>query len=269
MPIFSCVHTAQRLKEIKSQLVKPSLPNLLVFMEKRCIAIMQPGYFPWLGFFELMGRCDLFVFLDDVQYTKRDWRNRNRLRSSSGWQWITVPVLSRNHSKEAINDILINNTIDWRRKHLNIILKNYGKARFFNEYYRDIVDIYSRNWQNLSELTICSTLFIKDKLGITTPHIRSSSLKIKEKQSKRILEICRELRASELLDSKASRGFLDTAIFAKRNIKITFQDYKHPVYEQIHKPFMEYMSALDLLLNCGKESLNILLGSAHKSKVRN
>lgn len=185
-------------------------------MVNKYIAIMQPGYFPWLGLFELMDKCDVFVFLDDVQYTRRDWRNRNRLRTSNGWQWMTVPVFSKDHSNKLIKDVLINNTINWRRKHLNIIEKNYSKAIFFNDYYLDIKRIFNQDWQNLSELTICTTLFLKDKLGIKTPHIRSSALEIKEKKNKKILRICEELGATELFDSKASRDFLDTAMFEKK-----------------------------------------------------
>ncbi|MCK4994142.1 MAG: WbqC family protein [Candidatus Omnitrophica bacterium] len=229
-------------------------------MKNKRIAIMQPGYFPWLGFFELMYKCDFFVFLDDVQYTRRDWRNRNRLRSSDGWQWITVPVFSKDHSNIMIKDIIINNTVNWKKKHLNIIKINYVKAKFFNDYYKELESLLSCEWKNLSELAIYSTLFLRDKLGIKTPCMRSSSLNIKERKSNKILKICQAMGADELFDTKASRNFLDKTLFKRGNIKIIFQNYGHPAYQQVQKPFLEYMSALDLLINCGSQSLEVILG---------
>lgn len=99
------------------------------------IAIMQPGYLPWLGFFELMYNCDIFVLLDDVQYTKKDWRSRNRIRTKGGWIWLTVPVFTKNKRFQFINEVKINYFEDWGRKHLESIKINYSRTRYFNIYF--------------------------------------------------------------------------------------------------------------------------------------
>ncbi len=224
------------------------------------IAIMQPGYLPWLGFFELMFNADLFVFLDDVQYTTRDWRNRNRIRTHQGWQWLTVPVLNNGKKGQMIKDVQINNTVDWRKKHLKALIINYRKAKFFGNYFSDIEKIFCKDRTNLCNFISELILYLKEKLGIATPCIRSSEFNIKSTKSKRIVEICKVLTANELYDSKAAADFLDLSLFEKEHIKVGFQDYKHPIYKQVYKPFVPYMSVIDLLFNCGEESLEIITG---------
>ena len=140
-------------------------------MEKQCIAIMQPGYFPWLGFFELMNNSNTFVFLDDVQYTKRDWRNRNRIRTHTGWQWITVPVYSKSKQEQLIQDVRINNGSEWAKKHCNALKVNYHKAKFFQDYFPKIETILLKNWLNLRDLCCESIAFLRNEIGISTPCI--------------------------------------------------------------------------------------------------
>jgi len=221
---------------------------------------MQPGYLPWLGFFELMSKVDLFVFLDDVQYTKRDWRNRNRIRTRSGWQWLTIPVLNKQKSTQLIKDVNINNSMDWRKKHLKALRINYQKAEFFDAYFNDIERIFSQDWTSLSEITITLILFLKEKMGIRTPCARASAFEIKSRKTERIVEICELLGAGHLYDSKAAAAFINTELFRDRGIKIEFQDYAHPVYKQVYEPFISYLSAIDLLFNCGPDSLRIISG---------
>lgn len=224
------------------------------------IAIMQPGYLPWLGFFELMHNCDLFVFLDDVQYTKKDWRNRNRIRIKEGWMWLSVPVLYKNKSGQLIKDVKINNQQRWKKKHLNAIRFNYHKTKYFKNYFSEISDLYENDWTYLCLLDTSFITYLKGKLNITTPGIFSSSLNIKNKKSKKILEICKLLEAGELYDSKAAANFLEVSLFQSEGIKVKFQDYSHPVYNQVFNPFIPYMSVIDLLFNCGPDSLNVILG---------
>lgn len=221
---------------------------------------MQPGYLPWLGFFELMSKVDLFVFLDDVQYTKRDWRNRNRIRTVSGWQWLTIPVLNKQKSTQLIKDVNLNNSMDWRKKHLKALRINYQKAEFFDAYFNDIERIFSQDWTSLSEITITLILFLKEKMGITTPCARASAFEIKSRKTERIVEICELLGAGHLYDSKAAAAFINTELFRDKGIKIEFQDYTHPVYKQVYEPFIPYLSAIDLLFNCGPDSLRIISG---------
>ncbi|MFH1460419.1 MAG: WbqC family protein [Candidatus Omnitrophota bacterium] len=225
-------------------------------MKNKRIAIMQPGYIPWLGFFELMDKADLFVYLDDVQYTIRDWRNRNRIRTAQGWQWLSIPVLHKSRREQLLKDALINNQIDWRGSHLRALEINYSKASFFSNNFSVITQILLKHWENLTDLNITMIEVIRELLGIKTPTIRASMLNnIKTGKTQRIISICKQLQANYLYDSAAAASFIDIDLFAKEGIVVEFQNYKHPEYKQVYKPFIPYMSVLDLLFNCGRESL--------------
>ncbi|MFH2145758.1 MAG: WbqC family protein [Candidatus Omnitrophota bacterium] len=226
------------------------------------ISIMQPGYLPWLGFFELMYNCDLFVLLDDVQYTKRDWRNRNRIRTKDGWIWLTVPVWSKNKQLQLINEAKINPYNDWRENHLKALEINYYRARYFSEYFPYFKKLYASNWEYLLDLDIEIINWIAKALDIKTPIMKSSSLNAEGIKEKKIINICKKLDATELYDSKAAQDILDLNKLNEEKIKIKFQDYQHPIYKQVYEPFIPYMSAIDLLFQYGPESLNILM---HKS----
>jgi len=223
------------------------------------ISIMQPGYLPWLGFFELIYNCDLFVLLDDVQYTKKDWRNRNRIRTKDGWIWLTVPVLTKNKQGQLINEVKINSSINWRRKHLMSIEINYNKTKYFNNYFSYFEKLYTSDWEYLLDLNIEIINWVVKMLNIKTPIIKSSGLNAKGKKEDKVINICKKLGATELYDSKAAQNILSLDKINKNEIKVKFQDYQHPVYNQIYKPFLPFMSVIDLFFQYGPKSLNILL----------
>jgi len=220
---------------------------------------MQPGYLPWLGFFELIYNCDIFVLLDDVQYTKKDWRSRNRIRTKDGWMWLTVPVSTKNKQLQLINEARINPCSEWRKKHLKAIEINYHRAKYFRKYFPYFEKLYADDWEYLVDLDVEIINWLMGVLNIKTPIIKSSSLNTQGKKEDKIINICRKLGAVELYDSKAAQNILDLSKFSKEGIMIKFQDYQHPIYNQIYKPFIPYMSVIDLLFQWGPESLNILL----------
>lgn len=226
------------------------------------IAIMQPGYLPWLGFFELMHKCDLFVLFDDVQYTKKDWRSRNRIRTKEGWMWLTVPVLTKMKRSQKINEVRINRSIDWRKKHLNALAIHYRKSRYFMSYFPRLKEIVCCDWEYLFELDFELIKWLSAQLSITTKIIKSSSLTIGGRREEKIIGICKALGADQLYDSKAAASFLDPADFQAQGISLTFQNYEHPVYAQVYSPFVSYLSTVDLLFNHGPASAHILLGNA-------
>jgi hypothetical protein len=223
------------------------------------ISIIQPGYLPWLGFFELMYNCDLFVLLDDVQYTKKDWRNRNRIRTKDGWMWLTVPVFTKNKQYQLINKVKINNSVDWKRKHLRAIEINYYKAKYFNNYFPYFEKLYADDWEYLVDLDVKIVEWMAGVFGIKTPILKSSSLKTKGKREDKIINICNKLNAMALYDSKAAESILNLDKFIAKGIKFEFQDYLHPIYKQVYEPFIAYMSAIDLLFLYGPKGLNIIL----------
>lgn len=226
------------------------------------VSIMQPGYLPWLGFFELIYNCDLFVLLDDVQYTKKDWRNRNRIRTKGRWIWLSVPVLTKNKQSQLINEVRINYSTNWRRKHLKAIEINYNKTKYFNDYFPYFEKLYTRDWEYLLDLDIEIINWAVKALNIKTPIIKSSGLNTEGKKEDKIINICKKLNVAELYDTKAAQDILNLDKINKSGIKIKFQDYQHPIYKQIYEPFLPYMSAIDLLFQYGPKSLNILLNKS-------
>jgi hypothetical protein len=224
------------------------------------VAIMQPGYLPWLGFFELMQNCDLFVVLDDVQYTKRDWRSRNRIRTKEGWMWLTVPVLVKNKSGQHIRDTKVNNDCPWKEKHLKSLKGNYSKACYFNDCIEELESIYRKDWVFLLDLDMEIILFLAHHFAIKTNITLASSLDIHGLGGNaHILEICRKLGANELYDSAGAKPFIDLNLFENANIKVVFQEYRHPVYMQMHQPFLPHMSAIDLLFNAGANGRALII----------
>jgi len=222
------------------------------------ISILQPGYIPWLGFFEQMVYADTFVIYDDVQYDKNGWRNRNRIKTPQGILWLTVPVLSSGKTGQIVREVEIDNKLNWRKNHLKSIELNYKKAPFFKDYFGIFEDTYSREWINLLELDMYLIHKLRQALGINTPVLYSSEMSSKGENVERLIKMCKELGADEFYEGSSGRNYIDDNLFENNGIKIAYQDYRHPVYPQLHGDFIPYLSVIDLIFNCGKDSLGIL-----------
>lgn len=223
------------------------------------ISILQPGYLPWLGFFEQMHRSDVFIVYDDVRYDKDGWRNRNRIKTSKGIQWLTIPVRIDFEKAPLVNEVRIDNSKNWKKKHLYSIKQNYSKAPFYNEYIKIFEEGYSKRWDRLvdidmyfiDKLTEC--LNIKDKKVVL-----SSTVAVKGDRIERLIALCKRFEADVFYEGSAGRNYIDEGYFMKNGIKVKYQDYSHPVYNQLYGDFTPYLSVIDLLFNHGRESLSIL-----------
>ena len=151
------------------------------------VTILQPSYLPWLGFFEQMTRSDKFVLLDDVQYTRRDWRNRNKVRVKEGWVWLTVPVQQKSRFSQSLLETRIDNSVSWRRKHLETLRQHYCKAPFFEKYFPRCQQIYEKDWEFLFDLCLETIQFLKEEMGIETPLLRSSEMKPSGEKTQRLV----------------------------------------------------------------------------------
>jgi hypothetical protein len=226
----------------------------------KTVCITQPTYLPWLGYFCLIKESDVFVFLDHVQYVKRSWQNRNRIKTSDGWMWLTVPT----HSKkgESINEVSIDNTKAWRKKHLNSIKTHYGKAPYFKKYYSFFESLYNKDWDNLSDLNVFVIKHFTSELGLSPNYVKSSKLNLKQKRTGLALEICKKLEADRYVSSIGAKEYMrkDGAeeLFKDEGIKLEFFEYKHPVYPQLYDDFVTHTSIIDCLFNCGPESPKII-----------
>lgn len=220
------------------------------------ISIHQPGYHPWLGFFKKIMSCDLFVFLDDVQYEKNGWHNRNKIKTSYTDMWLTVPVKSSYGTN--LNEIKIDNSNNWIQKHKKSIQLNYAKTPYFQKFWEFFDLIYEKKYELLIDVNIDVINSILKILKINTKTIFSSDLNISQTKSDRILEICKTLGADKYLSGSLGKGYLKSEDFSKSKIEILFQNFNHPIYTQIYPPFLPNMATIDLIFNEGEKSKEIL-----------
>lgn len=222
------------------------------------LAILQPSYLPWLGYFDQIDRVDMFVFYDDVQYDKNGWRNRNRLKGPNGPTWLTVPVKHSGRGSQRICDVEIDNQHNWQEKHLRSISQFYAKAPYRQHYLNDLTDLLAQPWSHLAELDIALIELFNGWLGLSTTLVRATSLDIGGDRNERLINICRHFAADHYLSGNAAQSYVDLEAFAAAGIQVEWQDYSHPVYPQLHGPFVSHLSILDLVMNTGAESLAIL-----------
>jgi hypothetical protein len=223
------------------------------------LAMHQLQYMPGLRFFAKMKACDLFIYMDDVQYEKREFQNRNRIRTRDGAQYLTVPVRVKGRFSQNINAVELNPTGEWRAEHLRAIKINYARAGYFKQYLPALESIYSKEYFLLGELALASITFLKDAFAIKTPVRFSSEFKVASVSTRRLVDLCKAAGADEYNSGAGARDYLDEKIFTENKIKLSWQNFKVMPYPQVFDGFEPDMSALDLLLNCGPQS-SVYLG---------
>ncbi|HAJ57170.1 MAG TPA: hypothetical protein DCL35_05310 [Candidatus Omnitrophica bacterium] len=225
-------------------------------------SVHQPQYIPWLGFFDKIEKSDCFVFLDDVDYKHREYQNRNKIRAKDGWIWLTVPVV--NQRGEKIREVRIDNSRDWRARHLKSLKSWYARAEYFDRYFPFFESLYGKDWTLLAELNIEIVMFALKCLGIDRPIYFESKLNAGGRKTERIINIGRSLGADAYLSGAGGRDYLDEDSFSENKIELRYQDFRHPVYRQQFssgkEDFMPYMSVVDLLFNEGANSLKVIKG---------
>jgi len=219
------------------------------------LAAHQPQYLPWLGYFDKLDQADVFVLLDNVQFKKNEWQNRNRIKGPQGPQWITVPV--RHKFPQTIAEVEVREAEPWRRKHLRALEANYGKAPFFDREMLLFREILEQPWARLDQLNVELVRRLAARLGIETRIVLGSELQAREHPTLRLVDLCRELGAQAYL-SGAGGDYLEQERFAEAGIELRFQAYEHPDYPQLWGDFEPYLSIVDLLMNHGPESLSMV-----------
>jgi len=233
------------------------------------VAIHQPHYLPWLGYFAKWAAADLFVFLDTVQYEKNGWQNRNRIKTRDGPRWVTVPVRARLGT--AIRDVPVDMTQPWRARHFAAIENAYGAAPSWRHHRDELQSFYSREWDRLAPLAVASAEWLGRKLGVSAPTRLASDVNLPDEAkvdaTGRLVELCRAVGADTYLAGRDGELYLDRARFAAAGIAVETQRYEHPVYAQDYEEFAPFLSALDLLLMHGDEALGILCGGSTWSRL--
>lgn len=230
-------------------------------------AILQSSYLPWLGFFNMVQQSDVFVFFDDVQWTTRDWRNRNRIRTPQGWTWLTVPVrLNKSYFEYRSNEVEIDYSQPWQKKHLGTFSHCYAKSPFFNQVYPMLENIVGKPHKLAIELNYDIVLAICDYLGLKKRFLYSQDMCIPDqvKKSERLLAVLEKVGGiTEYISGPAAKNYLEEDKFKRAGIAVSWHEYHHPFYAQNtwHSgTFISYLSIVDLLFNHGPASLPILTG---------
>lgn len=224
------------------------------------MAIVQSSYIPWKGYFELIRRADHFILYDDAQFTRRDWRSRNRIKTKDGPQWLSIPVEVSGRQTQRVRDTRIADP-SWARRHWQRIRSAYARADHFAAYRDAIEDVYGRAtspW--LSEINRQFIDAICACVGIATPLSWSSDYSLATGTSERLLDLCRQQGAAAYLSGPRARAYLDLSLFAEAGIEVRFIDYSgYPEYPQLYPPFEHAVSALDLIFNTGPDAARYLL----------
>ncbi|BAU26510.1 WbqC-like protein [Aneurinibacillus soli] len=221
------------------------------------VAIIQSNYIPWKGYFDLINKVDEVILYDSVQYTRRDWRNRNQIQTANGPTWLSIPVLVKGKYFQKINETKICDS-RWAEKHWKSIYYNYSNACFFEKTNSQFFEFYqvAKNFSHLSEINhffiknICEILNIKTKISFSMDYDLVGG------KSERLLNLCLQTKATTYLSGPAAKSYLDESLFQSNGINIEWMDYNgYPLYKQIHsQPFVHALSIIDLLFNVGVEN---------------
>jgi hypothetical protein len=229
------------------------------------LAAHQPQFAPWLGYVDKLDRADVFVLLDNVQFKKNEWQNRNRIKGASGPQWLTVPVSF--HFGDKIREVSVCQRRNWQRQHLQTLRTCYGRARHFEETFKRYESIVREPWQKMSDLNVALLRAVVEPQGVTTRMILASDLSpLTEDRDGRLVELCRRLGADTYLAGQGGRSYMHLDRYRAEGIQVVFQDYQHPSYPQLFGEFVPQLSVLDLLFNCGPDSLAIIRSGRQKKR---
>lgn len=221
----------------------------------KSLAILQSNYIPWKGYFDIIGSVNEFVLYDCVQYTKNDWRNRNKIKTPKGTEWITIPC-NFSSSSQKINETKVTNHL-WANKHYKTLVQYYSKAKYFKQYENIFSELYKEleTEEFLSNINYKFIMTINKILGIDTKISKCEDFNLVEGQTLRLLQICKDAGANIYLSGPAAKDYLDEGMFEKENIKVEWMNYGgYQEYEQLYPPFEHGVSILDLIFNVGDEA---------------
>tara|TARA_B100000315_G_scaffold81711_1_gene74893 strand:+ start:4792 stop:5508 length:717 start_codon:yes stop_codon:yes gene_type:complete len=225
------------------------------------VIIHQPEHMPWSGFFHKANMADVYIALDNVQYRRRYFQNRNKIRNKNGLLWITVPLKKNTRDELLIKDAKISReNLKWLKKNLESIFYCYSKSNFFEYIWNDLKYLYSKDYVYLSEFNISLIKLFFQKLGLNKEIKLASTLTVSGNKSDLILNICAVVGAKTYVSGISGKEYLNIKEFKRRGIKVVYQEFHHPIYEQMHRPFIPCLSIIDILFNHGENSLDIING---------
>lgn len=222
------------------------------------VCIHQPDFAPWLGFFHRLLHCDLFVVLDCVQFTRRGWHHRDKIRTAQGAQWLTVPVIKKSHYHQTIADVRIDNSRPWPAQHIGTLRSAYGQAPYFKDLFPDVEALYAKDWESLLDLNMAMIGLLSTALDVEVETVFASELDVAGSKNALLLDILDKVGADTYLSGAGARAYLDEGCFRDAGVRVVWQDFKPPVYSQRWEPFIPMLSSLDALFNCGAEVASLI-----------
>ncbi|MBP7507744.1 MAG: WbqC family protein [Prolixibacteraceae bacterium] len=228
----------------------------------KVVAIHQPNYLPWMGYFHKISRSEVFVFLDDAQFSNEGMHNYTYIKTPNGAFRLKLPVNQR--FGDRINQVSSKDELHWKGKHMEIIESNYRSAKFFDEVFSDYISILEQEYSNIAEMNIAFIKFFCKKLGLVSRFVLSSELNINLLKTERIIAICTLLGATRYFSGNGARAYQNEEDFIKAGISLQYSNYVPVVYPQVGDGFQLNVSALDFFMNCGYD-WNLIIRSQHKT----
>lgn len=224
-------------------------------MNTKKVIITQSNYIPWKGYFDSFQLVDEVILYDDMQYTKRDWRNRNQIKTPQGAKWLSIPVEVKGKYFQAIKDTKVSEQ-KWKDKHWKTLQGNYAKAPFFKQYQDAIKELYlDCEEEYLSLINYRFLEGINKILGIKTPIRFSSDFKLAEGKTERLVDLCKQVGATDYYSGPAAKDYMDESLFEQESMKVHYLDYSnYPEYEQLYPPFTHAVTVLDLIFSVGEKA---------------
>lgn len=229
-------------------------------MSSKTVVIHQPDFLPYLGFFHRLLYADLYVILDTVQFVTKGkgWHNRDKIKTPQGEKWITISV-KKGPLKTKINEVILSKDVNWRQNNLNLIIQNYRKASFFDDIFPHVKKLYFFECQKLVEFNMKSIQMFMELFNLDVETELASKLNPHGKSNELIVDILQKAQATHYLSGDGAKNYYNPSPYKAAGIQVVWQDFKHPVYPQLHGEFIPYLSSVDLLFNCGiKKSREIL-----------
>lgn len=221
------------------------------------VGIIQSNYIPWRGYFDFISEVDLFIFLEDVQYTSRDWRNRNKIKTPQGLQWLSVPVKHQSQ-KQLINETLINYSEGWQKKHFKSFENNYAKSPFVSDAKQILEECFSYEDETISQLNVRMTTVICKYLNIETKLVVSSDYNTCGARQEKLINLVKAVGGNSYLSGPAAKDYIDEKGFKEANIELSYKEYDYEAYPQLWGDFEGAVTILDLIANCGPDSKNYI-----------
>lgn len=228
-------------------------------MSEKTAVIHQPDFMPYLGFFQRLLQCDLFIVLDHVQFSKGGWHNRDKIKTPQGAKWITIPVHIK--GKPNINQVLLKQDTDWREEHLKKIKRCYAGTEAFDRIYNELCEVYELQCDRMVDFNMHVLEWLFNKFDIIVPIVFSSSLNPNGRSNDMLVDVLKKAGAVTYLSGIGARDYFREEPFEQAGIKVLWQHFEHPVYPQLHGEFIPYLSGIDLLLNCGTQRSRKILRS--------